>query len=239
MVHELLTGFIHGRDPNAANVRNNGGMPRRTDAYRGLSHASRFQILEVVRGKPGVCLIEISALTGLHKNTLRDHVRVLLEQGLISTEIEHRPNRGRPRNVFYAVDAAVRSELAQHRVDEAKRHGDLLRQITPIETGDFCDEALHQIDAVYEHLEEVGLQPEMDEGSAMIELRPCQFHGMLEDHQKTVCAVHEVLIRDVLERAGGPLEVDKLLPMVTSHTCQLHLRASGAQADAAVPTLTE
>ncbi len=204
-------------------------MPRRTDAFRGLAHASRFQVLSVVRDHPGASLSEISERTGLHPNTLRDHARVLVDEGLIRTEVEHRPSRGRPRNVYFPVDAATENEVAQHRVDEAKRHGDLLRQITPIDTGGLDAESLHQLDALYEHLDDVGLQPEMDEGSMSIDIRPCQFHAIIQDYKEVVCRVHEGLIRDVLDRAGGPIAMDRLLPLITPHTCRLELQVRSAE----------
>lgn len=199
-------------------------MPRRADAFRGLAHASRFQILKAVRDEPGISLHELSEATGLHANTLRDHIRVLVDEGLIRSEVEHRPNRGRPRHIYHPVDAGTESSAAQHRVDEAKRHGDMLRRITDVDTGDLDTEALHQLDALYEHLDEVGLQPDMDEAELRVELRPCQFHAIIQEHQEVVCRVHEGLIRDVLDRAGGPVEVDRLTPLLTPHSCQLQLR---------------
>ncbi|ALJ22225.1 winged helix-turn-helix transcriptional regulator [Microbacterium sp. No. 7] len=199
-------------------------MPRRTDAFRGLAHASRFRILRAVRDNPGIGLAEISESTGLHPNTLRDHTRVLIDGGFLRGEVEHRPSRGRPRTIYFPIDADTEHEEVQRRIDEAKRHGDLLRRIADIDTGSLDPDALHQLDAVYEHLDEVGLNPDMQESELRVQLHPCRFHGLIAEHRDTVCRVHEGLIREVLHRAGGPVEVDRLDALVTPHQCQLHLR---------------
>lgn len=80
-------------------------MPRRMHAHRGLAQPSRLQVVALVMEQPGLSLADLSAQTGLHANTLRDHVRVLTEEGLIRSEVEHRATRGRPRALFYPVDA--------------------------------------------------------------------------------------------------------------------------------------
>ena len=65
-------------------------MPRRMHAHRGLAQPSRLQVVALVMEQPGLSPADISAQTGLHANTLRDHVRVLTEEGLIRSEVEHR-----------------------------------------------------------------------------------------------------------------------------------------------------
>lgn len=51
-------------------------MPRRMHAHRGLAQPSRLQVVALVMEQPGLSLADLSAQTGLHANTLRDHVRV-------------------------------------------------------------------------------------------------------------------------------------------------------------------
>lgn len=207
-------------------------MPRPMHAHRGLAQASRLQIVHAVMQHPGLSLADLSTETGLHANTLRDHVRVLEAEGIIRSEPEHRGTRGRPRALYYPVDAATENEAAQKRVDEAKRRGDLLRRVMPSAAPDLEPAAMHQIDALYEHLDDVGLDPDIDERRLEVSLRPCEFHTLVEGHREVLCRVHEGLVRDVLERAGGPVEVDRLLPLVTEHRCELLLRLRPADDDA-------
>ncbi|HYP72863.1 MAG TPA: helix-turn-helix domain-containing protein [Microbacterium sp.] len=202
-------------------------MPRRTHAHRGLAQPSRLQVAALVMEQPGISLAELSEQTELHANTLRDHVRVLTDEGIIRSEVEHRAMRGRPRALYYPVDAATANEAAQKRIDDAKRHGDLLRRIAPDAepvTHDLDQDAVHQLDALYEHLDEVGLDPTLAEDDLEVALRPCAFHTLVAGHREVLCRVHEGLIRDVLDRAGGPIEIDRLLPLVNEHRCELMLK---------------
>lgn len=203
-------------------------MPRSARAYRGLAQASRLMVTDILMRRPGLGLNELGDLTGLHDNTLRDHLKVLGAEGVVRSETERRAGRGRPRLVYFAVDAMTENEIAQRRIDGAKRRGDLLRRVIPGEPVDLDEDAVHQLDALYEHLEAVGLQPELDEAELSVLMTPCPFHKLIAAHPETICNVHEGLVRDVLLRAGGPVEVDRLLPLVTPHACILRLRlASG------------
>jgi predicted ArsR family transcriptional regulator len=194
-------------------------------AHRGLAQASRLQVAHLVMEHRGISLAELSEKTGLHPNTLREHVGVLLDEGIIRAEVEHRPTRGRPRTVYHPVDASTASEAAQRRVDEAKRRGDLMRRVVPdAAVTALEDDAVHQLDALYEHLDELGLEPEVDEERLEVALRPCGFHTLVDGHRETLCRTHEWLVREVLDRAGGPVEIDRLLPLVTEHRCALMLR---------------
>ncbi len=48
-----------------------------------------------------------------------------------------------------------------------------------------------------------------------------------------LCHVHAELVRGVLVQARGPLEVERLLPLVTPHECQLILQRADASPKAA------
>lgn len=196
-------------------------------AHRGLGHPSRLQVAGLVMAQPGISLAGLSEQLGLHANTLRDHVRVLEAEGIIRSEVEHRASRGRPRALYFPVDAGTVSDAAQRRIDDARRHGDLLRRVAPGAepvTHDLGQDAVHQIDALYEHLDEVGLQPQLAENDLEVALRPCAFHNLVAGHREVLCRVHEGLIREVLSRTGGPIEIDRLLPLVNEHRCELLLK---------------
>jgi predicted ArsR family transcriptional regulator len=204
-------------------------VPRPTHAYHGLSQPSRLLIAYVVMRRPGLGLEELSEHTGLHENTVREHIGVLVDEGILRSEVHHRGTRGRPRAIFFAVDADDDSPVAQRRVDDAIQRGDLLRRVVAMDAGDLDDTALHQLDALYEHLDGVGLGPEIDERQLTVDLKPCRFHALMDSQPEAICQVHETLIRDVLRRAGGPIEVDRLHPLVTPHDCRLHLRLSDSR----------
>lgn len=201
-------------------------MPRRAESYRGLAQATRLQVLDAVIARPGIGFAELAELTGLHQNTLRGHVRVLEVTGLLRSRSEHRGTRGRPRTVFAAVRGDEPDEAADRRVLDAMHRGDLYRRLLSgeHEAGSAADAAaLHQLDALYSHLDDLGLQPELDEAELTARLVPCPFDSPVAGVRETACRVHETLIRDVLVRAGGPLELDSVMPYATPQECRVHL----------------
>ncbi|MBL0885494.1 winged helix-turn-helix domain-containing protein [Myceligenerans indicum] len=202
-------------------------MPRRAKRYRGLAQASRLKVLDIVMARPGIGFAELADLTGLHQNTLRDHVRVLESTGLLRSRSEHRGTRGRPRTVLTAVRGDEPDEAADQSVLDAMRYGDLHRRLLSGEhdVGSEADTAeLHQLDALYWHLDGLGLQPELDEAELTAHLVPCPFDSPASGVRETACRVHETLVRDVLVRAGGPLELDSVMPYVTPQECRVQLR---------------
>lgn len=203
-------------------------MPRRTDEYRGMASESRLRVLDAILDSPGIALAELSDATDLHVNTLRDHVKVLEAQGLIVGGVEHRARRGRPRTVYHPVVSAQMSSVARHRIDAARAHGDLLRRLGPSDVPAHLDEsAQHQVDVLYEHLDDAGLEPdveqEADGDDVTLELVPCPFHSLVDANQALACGVHAKVIRMVLGQAGGPLELRELEPFTTPHACTVHL----------------
>ncbi|MEU1971036.1 helix-turn-helix domain-containing protein [Microbacterium sp. NPDC019599] len=202
-------------------------MPRRTDAYRGLAQPSRLSVMHELLARPGQSLAELAEATGLHENTLRDHLRVLETEGFVVRVTEHRGTRGRPRDLF--EPAGPENPIAAKRIEDAKRHGDLMRSVLLHEDADATEEVVaHQLDALYEHLDDVGLEPRIDEDALTVKLAPCAFHDLVADRLPILCHVHEELVRGVLSQAGGPLEVGRLLPLVTPHECRLLLQRRDA-----------
>lgn len=204
-------------------------MARRV-THRGLAHISRLRVLDAVQADPGISLSELAARTDLHTNTVRDHVDALRVEGLIVTEHEHRGTRGRPRVLVHPVTKDQPSEASLQRIEQAKQHGDLLRRIVPETAPSHLDrDAVHQLDALYEHLDDTGLEPDLDEQNMQVTVVPCPFHELIDNDQTLVCRVHERLIVSVLEQTGGPVELDRLLPLVTPHSCLVHLRIAQAE----------
>lgn len=202
-------------------------MTRRVDAYRGLSQPSRLRIMHELLVRPGQSLTDLATVTGLHENTLRDHLRVLEAEGFVVRRTEHRGKRGRPRDIFDPSGPDTPSPVTAQRVETAKRHGDLMRSVV-LQTTAADETVAHQFDALYEHLDDVGLDPQLDEETLTVDLSPCAFHDLVDDRMAMLCHVHAELIRGVLQQAGGPLEVNRLLPLVTPHRCHLALKIASS-----------
>jgi DNA-binding IclR family transcriptional regulator len=61
-------------------------MARRTEDFRGLTQPSRLRLMAEIQAQPGLLLRELAERTGLHENTVRDHLVVLEAEGLLTRQ---------------------------------------------------------------------------------------------------------------------------------------------------------
>lgn len=94
---------------------------RRTPAARTLASASRVELLDLLQTRGPATVGELSAATGLHENTTREHLQRLVDEGYAVRAPEHRAVRGRPRMVYRARTAEdVRADpVARRRLEDA------------------------------------------------------------------------------------------------------------------------
>lgn len=206
-------------------------MPRKITDYRGLTEGSRLKLLHAVQRAPGQLLKDLAAAADLHINTARDHLRVLEEEGFLVAVPVETGRRGRPPMEYFPVEDTDHSPAARERAQEANARGELLRRITPeLDYGqDLGDDAVHQLDVLYEHLDDVGMDPVINSADLTVSVRPCIYQDLLEAERPTVCAVHAKLVSQQLEQVDGPLKLRRLHPFTTAHSCLLVL---GTQDDA-------
>ena len=78
-------------------------------AYSAISSYSRVRLLRLLQLGAKRTISELCAATGLHANTVREHLQRLIDGGYIVAETEHRTTRGRPRVLYSAAgtDAVV------------------------------------------------------------------------------------------------------------------------------------
>lgn len=212
-------------------------MPRRVEDYRGLTQRSRVLLLHAIQRVPGRRLQELAEETGLPVNTARDHLRVLENEGLIVSAPVETGRRGRPPLGYAPVRAEESTPEARRRLQAAHERGAALRELDPAldHTGSLGDAAVHQLDALYEHLEDAGLEPEVDERQLTVGLMPCLYEDHIESEQPVVCSVHARLVQSQLEQAGGPLELRQLHPFVGRERCLLVLGRRGEDSSGARP----
>ncbi|WP_162564213.1 MULTISPECIES: helix-turn-helix domain-containing protein [Microbacterium] len=198
-------------------------MPRRAHDFRGLTQPRRLQLLQAIQRVPGRRAGELASECGIPLNTVRDHLRVLEDEGLIRSETVQVGVRGRPPVVFHPVRESATSEAASARVAGAAERGRMLRAVTGAAAPVLDPGAVRQLDVLYEHLDDAGLDPAVDEGSLSFDLAPCRYHDMIDEDRALVCGVHARLVQDVLRHTEGPLEMERLEPFVTAHRCRLML----------------
>lgn len=186
-----------------------------------------MQLLQAIQRGPGRRVNELAEECGIPLNTARDHLRVLEDEGLIRSEQVQVGTRGRPPIVFHAVSDADTSTAADARVAGARMRGRMLRAITGGTGLDVAAE--QQLDVLYEHLDDAGLEPDVDERKLSFDLAPCRYHDMIDEDQALVCGVHARLVADVLRQTEGPLRVEVLQPFVTAHQCRLQLSSEASE----------
>ncbi|WP_127476696.1 helix-turn-helix transcriptional regulator [Microbacterium sulfonylureivorans] len=193
--------------------------------YSAISSYSRVEIMHLVQQRPRRPIAELVDATGLHPNTVREHLQRLIDAGYVIAETERRITRGRPRVLYTAAtgEPAASSPVAVRKARDAARRGDLLRTVYPTDAGETLSaDALHQLDALVEDLGTAGFDPLVDEGALTVDLTPCP-HGAAAEHRGTLCGVHVGLMDGVLAQAGGPLRVDGIAPSCDPSHCVVHL----------------
>ncbi len=217
-------------------------MPRRTTDFRGLAEPSRVRLLREVQAAPGSTLKQLADGTGLHINTAREHLQTLEKEGFVTSQARPTGARGRPPVVYLPVDDPSMNAAARRRIDRAREKGDLLRRIMPDpdRTAGLDEAALHQLDALYEHLDDAGLSPELDEPRLRVGITPCPFYRIVDDDRELACAVHARILRDILTQVPGPLHLQELLPFVGPTACLVVLgvdsRTGSSTADSHRPS---
>lgn len=198
--------------------------------YGPISSYSRVQILHLVQTRSERTISELCEATGLHANTVREHLQRLIEGGYVIQTSERRTTRGRPRTLYSAATGApgASSPVAREKVAEAARRGDMLRRILDEEESDLGCEATYQLDALIDHLEESGFEPIIDEDELRVELTPCPHAASAAEHRPILCQVHLGLMQGVLNQAGGPIEAECVLASANPEECTVQLRLKAA-----------
>ncbi|MGF3057124.1 helix-turn-helix transcriptional regulator [Microbacterium sp. YY-01] len=175
--------------------------------YGPISSYSRVHILHLVQTQSPRTIAELCAATGLHANTVREHVQRLIDGGYIIQETERRTTRGRPRILYSAATGKpeASSPIAREKAAAAARRGEMLRRALPETAGSLNAEESRQLDALIEHYEESGFEPVINEEQLTVELTPCPHAAALPEHRPMLCQVHLGLMQGVLAQARGPL----------------------------------
>ena len=213
--------------------------------HRALGDTSRARILAVLHeaGTP-LDSRELAERVGLHSNTVRSHLGVLAEVGLVSAKAEERARPGRPRIVYELVpETAAPAELGGYRLlaqilagclagsepDPAARAEQagrawgryLVKSPAPF-TSLPAKEAVHRVVRL---LDELGFQPELesDEEGHKVLMKRCPFYDVATAYEQVVCQVHLGLVRGALAELDAPVAADWLKPLVKPDLCIVHL----------------
>lgn len=218
-----------GFGPSASAVRPIHGLSR-----------SRASLLQTLRDQSEpTSLAALSLATGLHANTIREHLDALMDAGLVARQAEPARGRGRPAWLYEATDPGPVNEYARlasalavalgrgsdSPVDDAARAGrswgrELAREVGPAAPS--ATAARRQVIAI---LDDLGFAPETDRRAGRVRLTRCPLLESARAQPDIVCAVHLGLVQGALDERGGDPDRATLTPFAEPGACLLRLDA--------------
>lgn len=191
-------------------------MTTKSDERRhtALSVASRRRLLETLRSaEQPIDAAALAASVGVHVTTVRFHLDVLEDAGLVQRRPERAGRPGRPRQLYRAVPAGdgdrqlaevLAGALAAEpdAEDFAERAGRRWADSEVPAEGpgsSTWDEATGRVGQLFDRL---GFAPVLVDqpDRRRWELHACPFRALAESHPQVVCTVHLGLMRGALER---------------------------------------
>ncbi len=235
-----------------------------TSGRAGLSHhqvlasASRVAVLELLRSRAQPLGVgEVAQLIGLHQNTVRSHLDLLVDSGYAVRRTEAPRGPGRPRVVYESTSAPegernyrlLAEMLAQHLVATSERPGEAAVSAGRSWAGlsgqrqDGTAPAVaappisgeEAINAVVRMLGDIGFAPELSADATAINLHRCPFRELAESHPDVVCGAHLGMVEGALAEMGAPVSATRLLPFVQPDLCIITLARTAAAPGQVVP----
>lgn len=207
---------------------------------------SRARVLDLLSGQSEpTTLAALVSATGLHANTVREHLEGLEREGLVARSQAPRVGRGRPAWRYEATgattgtseyaglaaalaaavertssdpaaDARVAGRMWGHEL--ARSHGRPSRS-----------SALAARREVVALLDEIGFEPRADAGARTVRLTRCPLLEAAHRSPEVVCSVHLGLVSGALEEYGTDPDGTDLVPFAEPGACLLHLAARTSQ----------
>jgi predicted ArsR family transcriptional regulator len=191
-------------------------------------------ILKALRStRDGLDTSQLAERLDLHPNTIRWHLGVLTDAGLVQATPVQRGGRGRPSFLHRLTGEGIRRGRDEYRL--------LATMLTEIVAADGDGEARAYEAGVRwgRHLRQgepdAGLADLLDqEGFAaeqhgdQVEMRRCPFYALAESSPQVICTLHHGIIDGALAEAGSEQTVEPLDPFVEPGLCIVHLRRAPA-----------
>jgi predicted ArsR family transcriptional regulator len=231
---------VENNQPPTLPLGPRGGLRRRP-----LS-PSRLAILEQLRDQPEpLTQAALVRITGLHANTVREHLEGLLRVGLVRRFAAQPQGRGRPAWLYettpegdtegdggssgeYAgLAAALAGTLAATSTDpraDAVRAGEawgreLVRNRGASDEADSPEDARERVVTM---LGDLGFAPQRGEDDpAQVQLTHCPLLAAAHRHPDVVCGVHLGIVRGALLEYGAAPEGAHLEPFARPGSCRL------------------
>ncbi len=196
--------------------------------------STRDAVRMVIASAPAAVPIDhICEATGLHANTLRPHLDVLLALGAITRE--HAPSSGRGRRpwLYSAVETPWerdRRRLASALLEQlepgdhalaaeaAQRWAD--RPETRAGPAESIDEAVAN---AAESMARIGFEVTLTPAGDRMDLQGCPYLDLIAE-RPVICEIHAALLQRLLEDSGQPVSLERLDVWSGPGVCTAHLR---------------
>jgi predicted ArsR family transcriptional regulator len=234
---------VKNRSPTGAPRAGYGPLPTRP---RPALSPARATVLAALRRQPGpITLADLSDATGLHVNTLREHIDALIEVGLVERRRAEPSGRGRPAWLYEAVDgpdepestygglaaalATVIQRTSTSPRDDAIRAGttwgrELAKKRPAVDRRRRgAERQAAAVRRVVELFRQLGFAPETDDRRGVVRLTRCPLLDTAKRYPDVVCGVHLGIVRGAIEEYGGDPTGSDLQPFSEPGACRLDL----------------
>jgi predicted ArsR family transcriptional regulator len=215
--------------------------------YRALADPIRRHLLRILDDVAApMHPDQLASRVGLHVNTIRGHLKLLERAKLVERTTIHHETAGRPRVLFRSVPHDARSPtaggyrlLAEILASSIQATSDEPRR-TALEAGRVWGHFITNrpapttvvnpaqiVDEVVATLADLGFEPESRPHGSTTEilLHDCPYREIARTRGDVVCAVHEGLMRGMVEAMGHGASVDALEPFVEASLCVARISA--------------
>ena len=171
---------------------------------------------------------DLARAVGLHPNTVRWHLGVLADEGLVEASPKRRPSRGRPSVIYRLTPDGVAHDRDEYRllatmlagVVASDEHGVARAYEEGVRWGRRI-QAAEPERSVPELLDRQGFAAAGADDR--IEMRRCPFYALAECAPGVVCTLHQGIIDGALAESGSARHVEQLDPFVEPALCVARL----------------
>lgn len=214
--------------------------------HRALASPARVRLLELLResAEPRGAL-ELAGELGVHPNTVRAGLAILVDAGLVTAEPLPRTEPGRPRIAFSASPGPTERDVGGYRLlasmlaraladapgagDLATTSGEawgryLVERPEPHARPSEAEAVAHVVQLLDAH----GFAPTVDDaaaaaGEVAVCMHRCPFLELARANQEVVCNAHLGLVRGALAGLGAGLDAMALEPSFDPVRCVVRL----------------
>ena len=212
-----------------------------------MADPSRRHLLRMLDdADDALTLDDLAQRVGLHVNTVRGHLDILEDAGLVERTTVRRASPGRPRVAFRAVSPDRRepsaasyrlladalaasieatSDAPARAAHDAGREWGRAIVAQAKHAGDLGPDQAMAV--VLGSLADLGFGPESRaiESGVEIRLHDCPFRSLARERTDVVCSVHAGLLTGILDAMDSDLVVEDLQPFVEPSLCVARITA--------------